>query len=1547
MKKSKIKFLFFILILTGTFTGYTQNVWFDKDADYLKMYIAEEGICRLDYNLLSGYINEIDNVDPRTFIVSNKGEEIPIFVSGEDDNVFNQNDYIEFVVKGLEGENSKFNLFSKYNVYWLTWGVSAGSRVDVVDSYPYNQVNKGNFYIDTLHFEQENVYYYGSTMSETQDTYFIQGEGWYTRHLYPDEYYDSVFHISGIEKNFMDSVEFNALVRGIAEEHNMGQEHSIDFYLNETLIGRKQFWGYVDTLFSFNIDINLLNDGQNTLKFSSLRLETDRDVVLLDWFKIIYPRQYVFESPGIKFSQAENDKSFIELTNLNSNEAVIYDYSGSKKLDNFVYEVDGSVNLIKMNLNEDESMYYLYETDSLIIPDSIKFVNFQNLYDTENQGSYLILTHNKFIESAEELAQYRSSEILTKIIDIDEIYNEFNYGIPSPYAVREFFKTAFNNWSIPPEYAVLIGDANNKYWSEKNFIPSFGYPCSDGWFASIDNEDDIIPDIIIGRIPVKSNEEAYIYIDKVKEYESEEYEKWNKNIVFLNGGESDYERNRIKSFNNGLTKKNITGFPFGGNVKFYDKTSNVKVDYTYSEEIIDDFNEGILILNAFGHAAQQRFDIDFGSSADLQNNGKYPLIISWSCRTALFNAEETNSSAESYTLINDKGCIGYIGTTGWGNVQIDEFLGNWFYEAIFKKGKYRPAEALIIAKDSLAAYMNTDAVNNTVLQYNYIGDPYLKLKIPDKSDFAMEISPETEIEFPTESDDTLKTYIYVRNYGILPADSVLLELKTISPENSEIIFYQKYLPSLFIDEIEFNWEINGVSGQHTLDIAVDPFNEIIELNDNNNTLTFSKRVYKESLVIEKPLNYAIIKENRVSLEVILPKNFPTENGTIYFQIDTTEDFLSPVQSSGPVTEENLLTKHEIQLDEDRQTYFWRVRRERNGVYSNWSTGKFYTDFDNNIQNDFMITDKFFEDCDSKNLKISNKITLDYNFIKFVVGSAGFDDGNTVNFTVNNVPVKIEYFDSTALHRETGIAVVVVDSTGCIKKTSLFNTYMYSSHNDALIEFIEDIEEGLIVLAGIKDSGARYLNTEGRNALQNIGSRYAFNIGFRDSWAIIGRKGAPIGSVTEVFKDHWEGAASVVDSITIFNDSGTLTLPVFSQLKSYEKLIWTGESVKFAVSGYNENSGNWELLSDTLTNPQGSDISMINTKTFKDIKFTASLTKVGNTSPVLERVLISGEKAGDAITDFSFLSVSKDSVLEGDDIDVSVGIFNAGYTGYDSLIVRLIALNSNGEKLEQTSKILENLEPDSVKNVDFRLNTKGFKGRILLTGELNPEDKEIELSYENNFASRYIFIKSDTLSPSVYVTVDGKRILNGDFISSEPEFYIEISDNSFIGVTDTSNVNLFLDEVRIGFEEIQFDYNSTDKKAIILYSPLLTGGSHILKLSFSDITGNSGEYELEFKVETDLKIYNLFNYPNPFRDDTYFTFVLTQPAEFIQVKIYTVFGRLIKVIDDYGLLAGYNKIYWNGRDEDGDRISNSVYLYKIIAKNENYSTEAQNKLVIMR
>jgi flagellar hook assembly protein FlgD len=89
-----------------------------------------------------------------------------------------------------------------------------------------------------------------------------------------------------------------------------------------------------------------------------------------------------------------------------------------------------------------------------------------------------------------------------------------------------------------------------------------------------------------------------------------------------------------------------------------------------------------------------------------------------------------------------------------------------------------------------------------------------------------------------------------------------------------------------------------------------------------------------------------------------------------------------------------------------------------------------------------------------------------------------------------------------------------------------------------------------------------------------------------------------------------------------------------------------------------------------------------------------------------------------------------------------------------------------------------------------------------------------------------------------------------------------------------------------------------------------------------------------------------NYPNPIRDKTEFTYMLTRDAE-VTIRIYTISGKLIRKLEDIIGTAGFNRTAWNGRDEDEDELANGVYLYKITAETDDEKVEEVEKLIIMR
>ena len=110
-----------------------------------------------------------------------------------------------------------------------------------------------------------------------------------------------------------------------------------------------------------------------------------------------------------------------------------------------------------------------------------------------------------------------------------------------------------------------------------------------------------------------------------------------------------------------------------------------------------------------------------------------------------------------------------------------------------------------------------------------------------------------------------------------------------------------------------------------------------------------------------------------------------------------------------------------------------------------------------------------------------------------------------------------------------------------------------------------------------------------------------------------------------------------------------------------------------------------------------------------------------------------------------------------------------------------------------------------------------------------------------------------------------------------------------------------------------------------------------------------DYDINFEVVNESTVSQLLNYPNPFSTSTRFVFTLTgmEIPEKFEIHIYTITGRLIKIIDllEMGdVHIGYNitEYAWDGKDEYGDMLANGVYIYKAVTKIEGDKIETRDE-----
>jgi hypothetical protein len=216
---------------------------------------------------------------------------------------------------------------------------------------------------------------------------------------------------------------------------------------------------------------------------------------------------------------------------------------------------------------------------------------------------------------------------------------------------------------------------------------------------------------------------------------------------------------------------------------------------------------------------------------------------------------------------------------------------------------------------------------------------------------------------------------------------------------------------------------------------------------------------------------------------------------------------------------------------------------------------------------------------------------------------------------------------------------------------------------------------------------------------------------------------------------------------------------------------------------------------------------------------------------------------------------------------------------------------------------------------------------------------------------------DTQGPQITVFLEDRNFRSGDMVTDSPLLLVDLYDESGINTSGGGighRLEAWLNEVQdIDLTDYYSGKVDSYQEGTIQYQLAeLPRGPHHLRLRAWDVYNNSSTEEVFFSVESSekLAIENVYNYPNPFRDETYFTFQHNQTIPIdVEVRVYTVSGRLIAKVDGYGISDRFVRIYWSGLDDDGDRIANGVYLYKVIARtiDGTYTSEALGRMAVIR
>jgi Peptidase family C25 len=243
-----------------------------------------------------------------------------------------------------------------------------------------------------------------------------------------------------------------------------------------------------------------------------------------------------------------------------------------------------------------------------------------------------------------------------------------------------------------------------------------------------------------------------------------------------------------------------------------------------------------------------------------------------------------------------------------------------------------------------------------------------------------------------------------------------------------------------------------------------------------------------------------------------------------------------------------------------------------------------------------------------------------------------------------------------------------------------------------------------------------------------------------------------------------------------------------------------------------------------------------------------------------------------------------------------------------------------------------------------------------------KDENLDASgyFENYIVGGYNdTILPDTEGPLIDLFINEASFKRGGITDQNPRLLAYVEDVSgintvgngighdIVAVIDRENDNPFILN-----DYYEADLGSFKSGAITYPFFNLAEGQHTLYIKVWDVFNNSSEKTIDFEVvkSSDFVVEELMNFPNPFIEKTSFVFQHNQAGETLDVElmVFSVIGKLECVINRTIQSTGFvsPEIEWNGKNHNGQRLSNGFYIYKLIVTDEAGNRAGQDGKMIL-
>jgi hypothetical protein len=664
----------------------------------VKLMVREEGWYRVSQpELVAAGLNP--EVNPRYIQLFVEGIEQPIRIIGRGAKF----DAIEFYGVGLDTPSTDTR------VYWLVEGSRPGKRIDEFKGYS-GSLSSSSFPFTVE--KKERTLYFAALLNG-------EGENFFGPVVYMNEV-GQIIEIQHLDRATSEDALLEVVLQGATDT-----PHRVKVLLNEVEVGEIVFEGQGKGTLGVGIPQSMLEEGENLVTL--VAMGDDMDASLLDTIRLTYWHSYTADNEGLRFTVQGG--SHLTVNGFSHPEVRVIDITDSSDVIEVVGRVEpqkgGYSVSFRVPGTEQRTLLVLTE-ERVKSPIEIVF-NHPSIWQQERGGyDLVIISHRDFFDSLEPLRQLRESQgYRVALIDVEDLYDEFSFGNKSPRAIRDFLVLAKANWSKAPRFVLLVGDAsfdprNYLGLGEMDYVPTrlidtvYMETASDDWFVDLNN--DGLPEMAVGRLPVQTAEEAGIVVSKIIGYEESSKKKEALLVADKNDQQGDFDfrsaseevRALLPAY---LTIRKIFRGEFGS-------------DAQAKGELINGINQGPLLVNFIGHGSVEIWRGSLLTLEDADNliNGlRLPFFVNMTCLNGFFQNPYGETLAEALIKSEGGGAVAIWSSSGLTEPDKQAVMNKELIKLLFGREPITLGEATAKAKASVS---DQDIRKTWIL----FGDPTTRLK---------------------------------------------------------------------------------------------------------------------------------------------------------------------------------------------------------------------------------------------------------------------------------------------------------------------------------------------------------------------------------------------------------------------------------------------------------------------------------------------------------------------------------------------------------------------------------------------------------------------------------------------------------------------------------------------------------------------------------------------------------------------------------------------------------------------------------------------------